>query len=156
MAKNKNVVIRNEGLVPTTIGVIDNNKVGLIYLTITFISLLIFVFYLPEVFEFIESKKQVDAVSIDPTKYTFSQGMDIVDKEVTYTNISFIEDELSFNIVSNNGIVINMLQDSYIFKVYNDSGLLVTSLDFSGVTVEGSQTFSQYIGEESISYFTVE
>lgn len=162
MAKKEKVVINNEELMPTVIGTIDNKKTGLIYLSVVFILLILFVFFMPEIIAYYEEYTNKDEVietyTEDEDKYTYEQNMLIDSQLVTLSNINISDYTLTFDIINNQTTSVTLQDENYYLEVYDAEDNLISRMNFEGITILSGETYN-YETEllyQDVSYFKFE
>ena len=159
MAKKKqNIVIKDEELTPTTIGVYKNetkNPIALFFIIAMFLALLIFLPNVESLYNKYIAKKPDDDVIVpnnndnnqnnnnnqtgddEIIKYELSSNP-VITKDGLYTvsNIEFKANMLSFSITNNSESTLNL--DNYYFELYNDDDTFVERAKVTNKSLEPS------------------
>lgn len=161
MAKKEKVVIKNEELIPTVIGYVDKRQAGLIYLTLVFIVLTLFVFYLPEITTHVEDYFNTDANTLlsqteeETNANLYTENMSLTYENITLTDIIFSDNVISFNVVSDETDNFSLENNNIFLEVYNENDELIYRYDFADYVFVSNESTSIAINIESdsLSYF---
>lgn len=142
MAKKEIIKIKDEELFPTTIGLVENKEIGLLYLVFIFIIFIAFVFAMPYIYDYFNSTvvPEYSDVEIDGVEYY--SGMSIIEEGVTFSNIDLNNNILSFVIINTGTSLLNLSNDNMFLEVYDFDNVLITRIDFENITVASAGTYS--------------
>ncbi|MFI3260935.1 MAG: hypothetical protein R3Y13_04420 [bacterium] len=164
MARKEKIVIKEDPLIPTVIGVIDNKTVSMIYLVVLFVILIGFVYYLPEIetymksltagddSQYFETAEDEDEI-VDPNSYV--EGMSLTSPHVTLNNIQLSTRTLSFNILNNTTEDVSLYNLNYYLEIYDEESNLINRINFADMMFEASSSteFVYELKASDVSYF---
>lgn len=159
MAKKEKVIIKDEALVPTIIGKVENKQIGLIYLFFVFVALISFVYFMPDIITYFEEEigEEVleEEIKEEEVLLIYSSGMSIESDLVTLENVVLTDYTLSFDIKNNGSTRISLENNNRYLEVYDVDNNLLSRMSFSGIIIEVEESYS-YVNEllyNDISYF---
>lgn len=156
MARKKKIEIKDEELIPTTIGVIDKRQAGLFYLVFVFIILIGFVYFMPEAIEFIENYNQDDVLYEEVEEdLSYTSGMSITGEDVTLSNIVLNGYTLTFDIKNTSNSSVNLENDNMYLEIYDEYENLIGRLNFSDINILSGETYaySSVLLYNDVDYF---
>lgn len=141
MFKKKKEIDRTE-FVPTTLGKVENNTIGLLYLTIVFIVLFFFVFYLPEIHEYFSNDSTSEEIlTVGKEEYDYSEGTSFSNDYATISNVIFQDNTLSFDITNDLSEYLSLYSEYVYFEGYNDQDKLLFRLNFEDILLESGEVY---------------
>lgn len=165
--KIKDVKIIEQELTPTILGYLDEKKASPLFLIIVFGILLAFLYYLPEINQYVEQKRGNDYSNNVPfvpsdneekfeqndsgKEYDFSEDASIVMNEITFSDFKLVNDSLSFVAKNNSSKMIDIGQYGYYIYLKDSDGNINDAIKLDDIVVLEESEKDLVFNIESIS-----
>lgn len=158
MAKKKEVVIVDEELTPTVLKTIKEKKGSVIWLIIIFAIFVAVVIYLPDITVYIDeylnpevttpvvpstpdnSDDDTDDTDTEVVKYELVQGLQIVEGDISLSNFSITDNQISFAITNNGTEMLDFSELNYFLELYNANNMLLQRIMVADALVSAGST----------------
>lgn len=172
--KLKDVKINEQELTPTVLGYLNEKKANPLFLIVVFGILLTFLYFLPEVNQYIEHKRGNDYSGNVPyvpsdneekfeqndagKEFDFNNDLVIVINELELSSFTIKEDIISFNIKNNSSKHIDFGQFNYYIYLKGLDGNIVDIIKLDDLVIleESEKEISYYIENDEISKILVD
>lgn len=165
--KLKNVKINEQELTPTVIGYLDEKKANPLFLIVVFGILLAFLYYLPEINQYVEQKRGNDYSGNVPyvpsdneekfeqndagKEFDFSEASMIVMNEITFSDFKVVDDTLSLVAKNNSSKMIELGQYGYYIYLKDSDGSINDAIKLDEIVVLEESEKDLVFNIESIS-----
>lgn len=172
--KLKNVVISNEELTPTTIGYLNEKDGGIFFLFIVFGIFFAFLYFVPEINQYIETKRGNDYSQNNPTvpenpvveenetnagkEFDFNQETTIVMGELVFSGFKTDIDTISLKVKNNSKNIINCEEKEYYLILKNEEGKISNIINLGEIVVlsEAQTDYSFSVSSVDISKIIID
>ncbi len=154
--KLKNVVISKEELTPTTIGYLNEKGGGMLFLLIVFGIFFVFLYFVPEINEYIEKKRGNDYSQNTPTipdepdvvekqndlgkEFDFDSKTKIIIDNLTFSNFSVDVDTISLKVKNSSDDIKNFEELEYYLYLKNSEGVIISIINLDEILLlEGKE-----------------
>ena len=172
--KLKNVVISNEELTPTTIGYLNEKDGGIFFLFIVFGIFFAFLYFVPEINQYIETKRGnnynqnppivEDTPIIEEEKNDIGKEFDynketiIVIEELTFSKFETSVDSINFNVENSSKNIKNCAEDEYYLILKNKDGKVSDIINLGDIVLlsEAQNDYSYVINNIDINKIIID